>query len=146
MQYLADYDRRIVGACRGPLLRVLRLANAHPDEVDEGRRSICMEVLQTEKGTGHTTIFKLKDAFRSDFEHAAATGQIPKVLYHDVTLLATLWNADVQEIEGISSLMKLQCKKNTTGIFGIARRTDPLDKIPRAWSSWCAYPLASSVA
>ena len=158
MQYLADYDRRIVGACRGPLLRVLRLADAHPDGVDEGRRSICMEVLQTEKGAGHTTIFKLKDAFRFDFEHAAATGQIPKVLYHYVTLLATLWNADVQEIEGINSLVKLQCKKaprislavldariHLTKYLGLGRRGAPTrwqavsPKIDDAIKTACAF-------
>ena len=59
--------------------------------------------------TLHITALKVKSCFYKDICICATTGTICAALYTIIRVLVLHWNGDVQEIEGINSIIKSIC-------------------------------------
>ena len=101
------YQRRILDRLQNPLVQSLWIGYRMPHEECLERLRYAKTVLETDDASLHVTVRKIKTVMRRELEHIVATnGCCTMVVYTAFRLLSMWWRADVQEIEGLNSIIK----------------------------------------
>ena len=107
----ADYERRVSNPLRAGPYNLLWFGKELPNDFCPKRQHLALCLLDTPDVALHMTASKLKQLFRAELANVAQTGKCPICLYWAMRLVALYWRADVQEIEGINSLIELACRR-----------------------------------
>ena len=114
MRNTADFQRRVVEPMSTYPLKALKLAKHDPVIACPERQEVCSELLAMEKQQGaDPTMNKLVILFRDALLRGKRDGALlgHESLYLMMRLIACKWVPDVQGIEGLNSLIKLQCQR-----------------------------------
>jgi hypothetical protein len=110
----ACYDRRITTRLTIWPARLLWLAWGDPTTRMLQRLQVCEDLLQTPPAMLHITARKIRAIFGPELRYAVATGGVVPTLLHSLMkVIASIWRADTQEVEGIHNLIKLAGRAST---------------------------------
>ena len=72
---------------------------------------MCNDILNTEDGGLHPTVWKNKWLFRQSLKYCAATGKCCMPLYTFMRMVSLNWDPDSQEIESVNSVLQAIVKR-----------------------------------
>ena len=116
---LADYDRRVISVFCSLPVKALCLAKTDPFVGCTKRQQVADEILKLHDGMAcvDPTMLKLKRLFHTQLQEARDHGVCDMRLWTMLRLICNKWQGDVQEIEGINSLIKHANYKIPSHIF-----------------------------
>ena len=115
LQQAADFDRRVVACLARPPLVLLKLVATPPGVVDEQRKQLAIDIATwVQEKSVHENVKKLDDLFRPELEQARVTGTLPNDsrIYFLLRPLAERWSCDIEDVEGINSMISVQAKRS----------------------------------
>ena len=100
----SNYDRRVHKLATAFPIKMLRMAKSNRDLVCPDRQAVAQEVIVLALPEINTK--KLRRACLPDFKLAARTGRLGPMLFSILSALATQLNGDIQNLEGVNSIIK----------------------------------------
>jgi len=110
LHVLGGYDSRITRRLEGYPHKLLWFARHEPAHPCRQRAALAKEILETREGDLHRTARKLRALFFPELSACERSGgTISMLVFAPIRLVAKLWRADTQQVEGVMNMIHNTC-------------------------------------